>query len=120
GASGNQDRARHHRSGSARCREGRVWALVADEGPAAMTEAANVRVKDLAQDLRTVDQAGSWPVEVGVAICDEDVPLTHRAQPIPNSIAFEDLHLALGHGDIKAARRDENDVRIGRRDLLPL
>src|SRR3954471_8822579 len=88
----------------------RMLALVGHIFASAMTEVTHVGMEDLGENLGTLDEPRTGPVEEGVAVREEHPALAHRPQTLPDRVVVEHTHLARGCGDVVAARRHEDHI----------
>src|SRR5262245_40828561 len=84
--------------------------LIRDEFAPAVAIVTHVRMQDLRENLGTLHETGTRPIEEGVPVGEEDAVLTHRAQVLPDRIAAEHAYLTHRGGDVVATGRDEDHV----------
>lgn len=71
------------------------------------------------EDLETIDNARSWPGEIGAGINDVDLFVTGSRQRFEMRKTAEQFVIARGALDIVTAKREHDDFRLRIEHLLP-
>ena len=77
-------------------------------------------MKDLGQNFQTFDHARAPPIEILIAVGDEDATLLNSLQLAPTGLMLEKRHLLKRSRYVKAARVHHNDIWIGDNKLVPI
>src|SRR3954465_10759885 len=91
----------------------RMLTLVGHILASAMPEVTHVGMEDLGENLGTLDEPRSGPVEEGGAVREEHPAPAPRPQTLPDCVVVEHTHLGRGCGDVVAARRHEDHIGVG-------
>ena len=75
-------------------------------------------MENLGKDLDGLDEPGTRPVEVGIAVGEVSPVVAHCPQLLPDRIFVAHRHLALGRRNIVAARCHQDHVWIALHDLF--
>src|SRR6185369_698807 len=79
-------------------------------------------VEELGEPLDAVHHTGTGTAEAAVGVDRMDAAGPHGSQTLPDGAVLRirrERHLRLGARLVEAARHDDDDIRIGRFDLLP-
>jgi len=77
----------------------------------------NVRVQVMRQQLQAIDQAGTRPIKVGVAIQVDHSSGLDAWQLVPACLPCQDVRILRGTIGVEAAAGDDQDIGLSRDNL---
>lgn len=85
-----------------------------------MAELKNLWMNNLGENLQRLDEAWAGPIEILVAVNEEDALSSHRAKPRPTGPVGQYRDFLPRASQIKPARKHGNDFRVALEQRFPI